>query len=50
LFELCRQLSEDTFEICRTPFFVYDVALGDIVQTAREEQQGHLLYETGKTV
>ncbi|MGH9151744.1 MAG: DUF4265 domain-containing protein [Acidimicrobiales bacterium] len=29
-----KQLSEDTFEICCIPFFVYDVALGDVVQTA----------------
>lgn len=29
-----KQLSDDTFEICCIPFFVYDVALGDVVQTA----------------
>ena len=31
-----KQLSDDTFEICCIPFFVYDLALGDVVQTAPE--------------
>ena len=30
----CRQLSDDTFEVCCIPFFLYDVALGDTVRTA----------------
>lgn len=29
-----RQLTDDTFEVCCIPFFVYDIALGDVVQTA----------------
>lgn len=29
-----RQISDDTFEICCIPFFVYGLALGDVVQTA----------------
>jgi hypothetical protein len=29
----CRQLSEYTFKICCIPFFVYDISLGDIVET-----------------
>ncbi len=28
-----RQISERTFEICCIPFFVYNLALGDIVET-----------------
>lgn len=28
-----RKVSNDTFEICCIPFFLYDIALGDIVQT-----------------
>lgn len=28
-----RQLTEDTFELCCIPFFPYDIALGDVVQT-----------------
>lgn len=28
-----RQLSDDCFEVCCIPFFLYDVALGDVVQT-----------------
>ncbi|NOV98762.1 hypothetical protein HDG69_003357 [Isoptericola halotolerans] len=27
----CRQVSDDTFEVCCIPFFLYDVALGDLV-------------------
>lgn len=30
----CRQVSENTFEVCCIPFFLYDVALGDVVETA----------------
>lgn len=29
-----RQLGEDRFEICCIPFFLFDVALGDVVTTA----------------
>lgn len=29
----CRQLTESTFEVCCIPFFLYDVALGDVVET-----------------
>lgn len=29
-----RQLEEDRFEICCIPFFLFDVALGDVVTTA----------------
>jgi hypothetical protein len=28
-----RQVTQNTFELCSIPFFLYDVALGDIVQT-----------------
>jgi hypothetical protein len=28
-----RQLSDDTFEVCCIPFFVYDLALRDVVET-----------------
>lgn len=31
-----RQISEDVFELCCIPFFLYDIALGDIVQTGHE--------------
>lgn len=31
-----RQLGDDHFEICCIPFFVYDLALGDKVETASE--------------
>ena len=29
-----KQVGQDTFEICCIPFFIYDIALGDVVQTA----------------
>jgi len=29
----CRQVADDSFEICCIPFFLYDIALGDLVQT-----------------
>lgn len=29
----CRRVSEDTFEVCCIPFFLYDVALGDVIRT-----------------
>jgi Domain of unknown function (DUF4265) len=29
-----RQVSKDRFELCCIPFFLYDVALGDLVETA----------------
>ena len=28
-----RKITDDTFEICCIPFFLYDVALGDVVRT-----------------
>jgi len=28
-----RQISDDRFELCCIPFFLYDVALGDVVET-----------------
>jgi hypothetical protein len=29
-----REVGEDRFEVCCIPFFVYDIALGDVVRTA----------------
>jgi hypothetical protein len=35
-----RQLSEDRFEVCCIPFFVFDIALGDVVGTSpRSDRQ-----------
>ncbi|MGN7979448.1 DUF4265 domain-containing protein [Microbacterium sp. 22195] len=31
-----RRVSEDEFELCCIPFFIYDVALGDVVQTVAQ--------------
>lgn len=32
----CRQIAENQFEICCIPFFLYDLALGDVVETGLE--------------
>jgi hypothetical protein len=29
-----RKVSDETFELCCIPFFLYDIALGDVVQTS----------------
>jgi hypothetical protein len=38
-----RQLGETRFEICCIPFFVYDLALGDEVETASEANQQYVI-------
>lgn len=38
-----RQVSADTFELCCIPFFLYDVALGDIVQTKDEAGRRYVM-------
>jgi len=38
-----RQVSEDTFELCCIPFFLYDVALGDVVQTREAHGRRYVL-------
>src|SRR5207244_835350 len=38
-----RQLATDRFEICCIPFFIYDLALGDEVQTGREESNEYMV-------
>jgi hypothetical protein len=30
----CRQVDDTTFEVCCIPFFLYDIALGDVVRTS----------------
>jgi hypothetical protein len=42
-----RRLGESTFEVCCIPFFVYDVALGDIVAT---EVRGKRKYVISRVV
>ena len=32
----CKQIAENQFEICCIPFFLYDLALGDVVETGLE--------------
>lgn len=38
-----RQLGDDRFEICCIPFFLFDVALGDIVETSPTEGRKYVL-------
>ena len=38
-----RKISDDTFEVCCIPFFLYDVALGDIVRTKESEGRKYML-------
>jgi uncharacterized protein DUF4265 len=39
-----RQLSDNTFEICCIPFFLYDVALGDVVETRPRGARTYVLH------
>lgn len=39
----CRRLEESSFEICCIPFFLYDVSLGDVVET-QATSQGRFMY------
>jgi len=38
-----RQISESTFEVCCIPFFLFDVALGDVVETAPRGEREYVL-------
>ncbi len=38
-----KQLSDRVFEICCIPFFVYDLALGDQIDTAADEEKQYIL-------
>jgi hypothetical protein len=38
-----RRISEKQFEICCIPFFLYDLALGDIVETAPQGSRQYVL-------
>lgn len=39
----CRQLGDDTFEVCCIPFFLYDMALGDTVRTSPEQGREYVV-------
>lgn len=38
-----RQVGEDRFEICCIPFFLYDVALGDVVTTSSKDDRQYVV-------
>lgn len=39
----CRDIGDDKFEVCCIPFFLYDIALGDIVQSSQQPEGKHLV-------
>jgi hypothetical protein len=39
----CKQIAENQFEICCIPYFVYDLALGDVVETGLEGEDRYLI-------
>jgi hypothetical protein len=43
-----RQLGDNRFEVCCIPFFVYDLALGDEVETDQENDLAHMLQRVVK--
>lgn len=45
-----RQLDEHRFELCCIPFFLYDTALGDIVQTDADYEVTRVLQRSGRYV
>ncbi len=38
-----RQIADNRFEICCIPFFIYDLALGDRVETSSQEDKQYIL-------
>jgi hypothetical protein len=40
-----RQLADDRFEVCCIPFFVFDLALGDVVATSHGEDRKYVVRE-----
>jgi hypothetical protein len=43
-----RQLGDDRFEICCIPFFVYDIALGDIVVTSPSSDRKYVVKDVAE--
>ncbi|MFB6609343.1 DUF4265 domain-containing protein [Agromyces sp. NPDC056379] len=39
----CWQLTEDTFRVCCIPFFLYDIALSDVVRTETQSGRNHVV-------
>lgn len=38
-----RQVTEDTFELCCIPFFLYDMSLGDVVRTVPRDGRKYVV-------
>lgn len=43
-----RQLGTNEFELCCIPFFIYDIALGDVVRADAEHNLTHLIRRSGR--
>lgn len=43
----CRRISENTFEVCCIPFFLYDVALGDEIKTDIDYTMVEVIKQSG---
>lgn len=39
----CRQVTDNSFEVCCIPFFLYDVALGDVVETRDDADRQYVM-------
>jgi hypothetical protein len=44
-----RQVADDRFEVCCIPFFLYDIALGDVVATSPKDDRAHLVTGVAKS-
>lgn len=45
-----RRIDDTTFEICCIPFFVYDVALGDVVRTSATYDVEEVIESSGRGI
>lgn len=45
-----RQVAEHRFEVCCIPFFVFDIALGDVVETDDDYLVRHVVESSGRSV
>lgn len=44
-----KQLADDRFEVCCIPFFVYGIALGDVVATSPKDERKYVVTEVAKS-
>lgn len=44
-----RQVTDDRFEVCCIPFFLYDIALGDVVATSPKDDRKYVVTGVAKS-